>query len=467
MDLKSAIYRNLVYPGVIGLRGAWMYERFRELQLSQYWSGEQLQELQLSRLNALLDYARNNVEFYRERIPGRISSMGELTDIPVLTKEDLRASYSSLRSTRSGGIVTNKTTGGSTGAPVTVAKSGAGIASELASMWRGYSWANIHIGDRQARFWGIPQERLAALRARLTDLATNRVRLSAFAFEDADLSSFTRRLSRFKPRYFYGYVSAIRAYADFFLRDGMRPPIRPMAIITTSEVLTKSDREALTSVFGCRVYDEYGCGEVGSIAHECECGSLHISIEDIVVEMVDSDGNPVPNGEPGDVLVTNLSNYTMPLIRYRLGDRATLASEPCLCGRGLPVIAAVHGREYDILQNWKGQKFHGEFFLYIVEDARKRGLPISGYQVEQIAERELLIRVICEDLLFEKVTSHIAGRIRRDFDSECRITFERVQRIPREPSGKLRVVKRLGPGGTGPTTHDADKGPPRTGAQQP
>jgi phenylacetate-coenzyme A ligase PaaK-like adenylate-forming protein len=441
MDLRNSIHRNLIYPALLAASGAWMYRRLEELELSQYWSPEQLEALQLEKLNRLLKHARDTVAFYRARIPRTITSLRDLAQIPVLTKEDVRTHYSALVSKRPHGRVSRKITGGSTGAPVTIAKSSAGLAGELASMWRGYGWAGIHVGDRQARFWGVPRRGLPALRARLIDVATNRIRLSAFAFEDRDLSRFTSRLSRFRPDYFYGYVSAIRAYANYFVRRGLTPPTAPTAIITTSEVLGDSDRRTLSSIFGSPVYDEYGCGEVGSIAHECERGALHICCENLVLETVQEDGQPMPAGHPGDVLVTDLSNYAMPLVRYRLGDRATLKSARCSCGRGLPVIAAVHGREYDIIRNWKGQRFHGEFFLYIAEDARKAGLSVSGYQIEQAADRELIIRLVCDGDQFDGLSAYMAARIHKDFDADCRIAFSRVDRIAREPSGKLRVVK--------------------------
>ncbi len=144
------------------------------------------------------------------------------------------------------------------------------MAWELATTWRGYSWAGIEMGDRQARFWGVPLTERERLRAKLIDFIANRKRCSAFSFGREDMEKYTKRLLSFGPTYFYGYVSMLEAYANFFEQMGKRAPFDPKCIVTTSEVLTEYHRRLFERVFSKRVYNKYGCGELGSVAHECE-----------------------------------------------------------------------------------------------------------------------------------------------------------------------------------------------------
>ena len=134
-----------------------------------------------------------------------------------------------------------------------------------------------------------------------------------------------------------GYVSMLETFSKFMIKNHLSFKYPPTCVITTSEVLTDYHRELIGNVFQCRVYNEYGCGETGTIAHECEFGSMHINAENVIVEIV-RDGEVVNDGEVGDIVVTDLNNFAMPLIRYNLKDIGYIDSEPCPCGRGLPIL---------------------------------------------------------------------------------------------------------------------------------
>jgi len=217
-------------------------------------------------------------------------------------------------------LCTKKTTGGSTGQAVTLLKSRQAMACEPAATWRGYSWAGISIGDKQARFFGGPISGANKIIASITDFICNRVQLSAFSYSQSEMKQYDRKISNFCPAYFYGYVSMIDEYARYIKKEGERKKIAGLkAIITTSEVLHNSQSTLIEDVFHTKIYNEYGRGEVGTIAHECECGNMHISAENMIVEVLDGDRLCVP-GELGEIVVTELNNTFFPLIRYRLGD---------------------------------------------------------------------------------------------------------------------------------------------------
>ena len=190
------------------------------------------------------------------------------------------------------------------------------MAWELAATWRGYGWAGVGIGDKQARFWGVAQMRRAASNVRLID----------FVCHGADIPRLTyRRVLRSMNRGLRLLAGLVLRQPQCFqnLRAGAsglaRMPVQPRAIITTSEVLSPDDRAIINKSFRSPVFDEYGCGELGTIAHECPAGKLHTSDGNMIVEILDGD-RPCRPGEKGEIVVTELNNLALPLVRYRSGD---------------------------------------------------------------------------------------------------------------------------------------------------
>lgn len=406
-------------------------------------SRSELRLLQLSKLRLLLGYAKENVPFYKKTLMSRngflLEDLEELHDLPFLTKADLKREQAALRSRECFVFLTPKTTGGSTGMPVTITKTRSAMAWELAATWRGYSWAGIEIGDRQARFWGVPFHEKDKWRARLIDQIANRKRCSAFAFTESDLRSYTQAMEGFRPRYFYGYVSMLEEYAKFIRSKGITLPFKLQCIITTSEVLAATQRRLIEDTFLTRVFNEYGSGELGSIAHECEKGSLHISAENMIVEVLNGN-RPSQPGEVGELVITELNNYATPLIRYRTGDFASVSNNPCTCGRTLPVLNNLYGRSYDTIRNREGKLFHGEFMMYIFEDAQRRHLGIQAFQVIQESWQSFLIKIVPGERYGRATEEFITRRICEQFDQNAVVRFEMVEEIPRAASGKMRLI---------------------------
>jgi phenylacetate-CoA ligase len=424
------------------MRGEWIGNHLKNLEKTQYALPEDIQNLQLQRLNKLLEHAKATVPYYANLPDLPFTSLKQLREIPLLEKDHLRHHSDQLFSSKTGPLTRYKTTGGSTGAAVTLRKDNIGMAHELAATWRGYRWAGIDVGDKQARFWGVPAIKKDYLRSKLIDWIAHRKRLSAFAFSEKELSQYFFQLKEFKPDYFYGYVSMIRQFADYLEREGRCRSLQPKAIITTAEALTETDRQKIEEVFGCRVFNEYGCGEVGTIAHECEDGNLHLSSENMVVEVLNESGNAVKPGEPGEIVVTDLVNFSMPLIRYRLKDYASVSGEDCSCGRSLPVLLDIHGREYDILVNSSGQKFHGEFFLYLVEDLKKKNVVLDHVQFIQQGMNINIKIAHRGDVKTEFFRDYFLEKLKLNFDPTVEVCVDFVSEITRESSGKLRTVIR-------------------------
>lgn len=443
MKLNKLFYKYFVYYPIVIIRGEWVYPYLKLFRRSQYWDVEKLEQIQLLKLQKLFINARNKVPYYSEVLPDNIKTLNELQSVPILTKDHVRNGFDSLQSTSLTLLKGVKTTGGSTGAPVTINKDNKSMAQELAATWRGYEWAGIDIGDKQARFWGVPANKGSYLRSKLVDMVTNRTRLSAFSFQEKDFDNYVNQLNSFKPKYFYGYVSMLKQFSDYILKKNIILDFNVAAVVTTSEVLTELDRKTIEKAFDTKVYNEYGCGEIGTIAHECEYGSMHITSENMIVEILDENGSKVVDGVVGEIVVTELNNHLMPLIRYQMKDFGSITKDKCSCGRNLPILKDIQGRAYDILYNCAGDAFHGEFFLYMLEDLKKENVIINGFQIEQTQENNLSIRLVAKDKDYSLAVNYLSKRIKETFSSDVQLKFFSVGSIEREKSGKLRVVKRV------------------------
>jgi len=444
-SLNRWVYGKVVYPAVVrGIGEGVLFERLRALESMQWWSQDRLAELQLERLEKLLSFAESHTTYYQQSIEearrDHAEASGLLAALPILEKSDIQESVEGLVARPQTGAIAWKTTGGSTGQAVTIAKDRVALAHERAAMWLGYGWSGIHFGDRCARFWGSQFDGRRRAVGRAGDFAMNRVRFSAFAFDDADLERYWRHCLAFQPDYLYGYVSMLEAFASFVERKGYDGRLLgARAVIPTSEVLSPPQRALLERVFSVRVAVEYGCGEVGPIAYECEKGSLHLMTTDLVVEFLDHNDRPVAQGETGQIVLTDLNSRAMPLIRYRIGDNG-VAGAACECGRGLPVLSKIWGRAYDVVQGLDGRRFHGEFFMYVFEDLRKAGHDIKQFQVIQEESAYLNVLISSRDETIAAITPEIRRRLEASLPGMT-IGVERREKIERSPSGKMQIVR--------------------------
>ncbi|MGH8684732.1 MAG: phenylacetate--CoA ligase family protein, partial [Nitrosospira sp.] len=196
-------------------------------------------------------------------------------------------------------------------------------------------------------------------------------------------------------------------------------------------------------VFGCPVANGYGGRDAGFIAHECPQGGMHITAEDIIVEIVDPQGVPLPSGEAGEIVVTHLATRDFPFIRYRTGDIGVLDSSLCTCGRGLPLLKEIQGRSTDFLVAQNGTVMHGLALIYILRDLPQ----IQAFKIVQESLDFTRVLVVSEDGLNPELVSKIELGFKARLGQEVRIAVEEVAEIPAEKSGKFRyVVSMVAPG---------------------
>ena len=235
----------------------------------------------------------------------------------------------------------------------------------------------------------------------------------------------------------FGYPSSLAKIAEFAEGQGSRLDRLGIRVaFVTSERLYDYQREAISRVFGCPVANGYGGRDAGFIAHECPQGSLHITAEDIVVEILDDAGNPVPAGESGEIVVTHLRTGDFPFVRYRTGDVGTLGAAPCACGRGLPVLDEIVGRSNDFVIATDGTAMHGASMTYLIRDIAG----VNSFRIVQETLHHMHVQLVTDGSQDVQNEQQITRQFRQRLGETVEVTFEYLPLIPREASGKFRYV---------------------------
>jgi phenylacetate-CoA ligase len=376
---KTAV-GSLAFPAFPGAEAARLLAIQHQLSLSERWQPAELRRAQALQLDLLLRHAAAEVPHYRERVTAALALpaddlAGRLAAIPVSTRSDLQASGAGLRAGRlpaEHGKFADATTTGSTGEPLRFARTSATNAVWLANALREYLWQGR---DFSLKLGGIRMFPLAA-----ADPGEEGMRhgnwgpsvatvyptgpaafLSSTVAPDGQL----RWLQKERPDYLTSYPSNLVALADHAEARGIPLP-RVREVRTIGETLSAESRSRLESAWGCRVTDAYTCEEAGYLALQCPAGThYHVMAESVILEVLDDDGKPCPAGREGRVVVTHLTNFITPFIRYELGDFA-VPGEPgaCACGRTLPTLTRVLGRRRNRLTLPDGTKVFPTFGIW-------------------------------------------------------------------------------------------------------
>lgn len=415
----------------------------RRLEQTQWWDRERLQHLRLERLRALLAHALAHVPYYRDRLggpgitAGDLRSLDDLAGLPLLDKSDIRGHREALKSDTAGPLA-RCNTGGSSGEPLVFHIGRERISHDVAAKWRATRWWEVDIGDREMVIWGSPIELGAQDRMRrVRDRVLRSRLLPAFEMSPEKLDGFIDAIRALRPRMLFGYPSALAHIAAHAARRGIAMDDLGIRVaFVTSERLYDEQRTGIESAFGCRVANGYGGRDAGFIAHECPHGGMHISAEDIIVETVDGQGKPVPDGEPGEIVVTHLATRDYPFIRYRTGDVGVLSAAACACGRGLPLLAEIQGRTTDFVTARDGTIMHGLALIYVMRE-------LDGIQAFRIVQERLdltRVEVVPEGELRARTIDAIRAGFRARLGESVEIRVEPVPAIARERSGKFRYV---------------------------
>lgn len=412
------------------------------MEKTQWLRRGDVERLQLSRLRRIVHHAYDTVPYYRAVFrergvrPADIENVSDLAKIPLLTRDILRSRNDELvarshHSTKA----SLEHTGGTTAKPVPFLRDRSDASWGWAAALRAYSWAGYELGDKEALVWAsasINRRRRRPLGV-LYDMVKRTLLIDTAGFSAQRLNEILGELEKFAPDFIRGYSSTVRLLAEELLRDGRR--VEPKGVISTASVLYEAERKVICQAFGCPVFDFYGAREVMAIAAECdEHMGLHVSVENMVLEVVRDDESASP-GEVGSLVITNLTNYSMPLIRYEIGDLGRFGSAPCSCGRGLPVLEALEGREYELIVNSDGS------YTYLRDLETLFGeLPVKDYQVVLEGPDLITVKIVEGGGYSEAHDRFIKTNLK--WSGRSRVELRKVSRIGAASSGKkLRLVR--------------------------
>jgi phenylacetate-CoA ligase len=442
-DIYTAFCSSLLFPLHERLKRHDTVSVRRAMEESQWWSAERLHDYQLTKFGKLLRHAQSRVPYYRRLFEEigfaavDIESLAQLDRLPFLSKECIRENIDALKAEHARGLA-KFSTGGSSGEPLTFFIGSERVSHDVAAKWRATRWWGVDIGHPEIVVWGSPIERDSQDRVRrFRDKLLRTKLLPAFDLSHSNLDHFIDEIRRVRPRMLFGYPSALAEIARYAQANRRRMDDLEIEVaFVTAERLYEDQRETIARVFGCAVANGYGGRDAGFIAHECPHGGMHITAEDIIVEIVGAKGMPLPSGEPGEIVVTHLATRDFPFIRYRTGDVGVLDDRVCSCGRGLPLLREVQGRTTDFVVAADGTLMHGLALIYAV-----RELPgIRAFKIVQEDKLRTRVLVIRAPGFDERVRQKIAQGLHARLGTEVEIAIEEVAELPAERSGKFRYV---------------------------
>ena len=443
-DFTGAAIRHVIHPMWAKFNHPAFAAYLREFERNQYLDPSDLRKLQMRRLRQQLINAYRYVPFYRHRMteagltPLDIRTHEDLRLLPVLTKRDIQDQQDLLVSSN---VPPNKRqqnqTAGFTDSPVQFFVDVERCDSRMASTVRHNAWAGLRIGDWYAHPWdarfdvGDTPGPNPAWRQKF--LYRNLPLHTARVSEEA-MMRFVEILRRYRPKYMVAYAQSAVAFAEFCKANNIHD-ITFESMIVSAEMLLPGTRGMLEETFRGKVFGRYGCREVSVIASECEYHSgLHLNADALIVEVEPAANLPAGMGR---VLVTDLLNRSMPLIRYEVGDLASLDSDMrCPCGRSLPLIGNIQARTSDFLRLPSGRMIAGPSLALLAADMRD----VRQVQFSQRDPGHVTLEVVAGNDYSQLTEEELRRRIQPCLEQQSSLAIVTTDSLPSEPSGKCRFV---------------------------
>lgn len=444
--LMPSLRRSIVLPFYWKyLKNSKVLDYYQELQEHQWNSFEQNLNLQRTKLFQLIQYASQNIPYYRKVVQERYITFHEDTidvDIkkfPILTKEVIRKHFHELYQFRDHTYYQNSS-GGSTGEPVILYQDRFYHDWSFAAKILFDSWAGRKIGEPMVKLWSSTQDILRegfGLKEYFRQQLYGLTMLNCLEMKEEDMNEYVKKINAIKPKLILAYTNSMNLFARFIQEHQLTiHPVR--AIMTSSGVLFPEIRSRIEEVFHTTsIFDRYGSREVGDIACNCKNSQgLHLVPDIHYLEIVDDEGKSLPPGQSGNILITLLTNYTMPLIRYKIGDLGIMSLGKNQCGHDLPTLEKVIGRINASFKNKFGDFIiTGIFYplFYFKED-------IKQFQMIQEEVDLILINLVLTEK--GKLTDmrnyfrEIEAKIEKIMGHKTTVQFHILDEIKPSPSGK-------------------------------
>ena len=449
--IRSAV-RYVLYPYFSKKDGhSHLFRDLHELEDSQFWPSSKIEEMQFMKMKNLLSYAYLNTAFYKRRFdacgfnPQTMQDFSDVKKIPILTKNDIIKNTDALIAyPYTKADLVYFITGGTTGPGVGLYADKTGFAYKAAVTMRFDKWPGWNVGEWTSVIWPavVDFSHDITLKKKVRNyLSYRKIILQMVTVEQSDIEKHVKEIIDKKATAVKGFPSQTVDVAGYIIDKGIKLN-SVKGVITTGEPLYSNQRELIERAFGCMVYDSYRTRDAGSIAQECEKHrGLHISAESVYVETVDTDLKNTEDDTSSDpgagkILVTDLANYGMPLIRYENGDIGALSDSGCDCGRGLPLLKEIGGRLVDVIYTTEGKKIAPVtlipgMFLYI-------GI-MNQFRIiqESFTHLRIMIKKPEPDETLLRKQKEIIHDI---FGAAMEVSYDFVDDIPPVQSGKFPFI---------------------------
>ena len=437
-------WRKPIIETLLFLTGNDMMSRYRRIKQWARRPREEIKQLQENRLKDLLVYAYRNVPYYHRMFEQHhlVEESGKVnlenwSRIPFLTKDIIRRRFHDLVSrTASRRHCYENTSGGSTGEPVKFIQDRDYKIGDMAAHVFFSNFSGKEIGEPELKLWGSQRdvfEGSLGTREKLQNFLYNRLLLNSFRMEYSELSDYIKKWNAFRPKVVWAYVDSIYEITRYIEEHSIEV-YPPKAVIATAGTLFPQMRTRMEKVLKTRVLNQYGSREVGAIACECmEQNGLHMFEWKHLLEIVDAEGRVCPPGEEGEIVITNLENYSMPLVRFKIEDTGAWSETTCSCEYNLSLLENVTGRITDHFIRRDGSLFHGQYFgflLFYTPWVKKFQFVQKDYDLVKV------YIVLAGEKDPEKL-KFVEEKTKLVLDKDCRVEFEFVEEIPPTKSGKF------------------------------
>ena len=449
MNLFNSFIRYISSPLIFQRDGLnYFYRYLSDFEKIQYWSRDRLLEYQFNKLKQLLTHAYENCEYYKKRFdeagfdPIAFKNFNEIEKIPTLSKKEIRDNLNTLIAKNfQKQDLHSAETGGTTGVKMRFYRNNSCLSPKEASLYRFEKWTGWNFGERAGIIWPAQQDYVGhwTLKSKIkNELSLRQLVFPAALLDDNLIETYVNQLINKRPTMIRAFPTPVFEVAKFINNRDIHD-IRLKGVITTGEPLYQHQRNSISKAFGCEVFDAYRTREVGPIAQECECHyGMHINADSLYVETIPFDKSSKPMKGCSEIVVTDLWNYGMPLIRYKMGDVGVLSGDQCQCGRGLPLLKNVSGRTADIFYTPNKKRIPAiTLVLYLVDEAP--GL-LGQVQIIQDKLDHLIIKMTNDPPPSDEIMEYQVKTVRQLFGPEMRVSFQEVSEIPFEKSGKYRFT---------------------------
>ncbi len=446
-DLYSPICRYITIPLWAKWERSSYLKYLKEQKRFQYVKRDKVEVIQFENVKKLITHAYQNSAFYKDFYssagihPEDIKTTSNFLKLPILTKEIIRKN---LRKIIAQNIIRDKLvpgkTSGSIGKPLDFYIDEESTQKQRASALLTNEWAGYLLGEKIFSMFGqstsIVQK--SKLRRYLRHKFLNRSQnLSTLQLNEESMFEFYKLLKKSYKPFLYGYAHSLFLFSDFLEKNHYQD-VKSGGIISGGMVLHNWQREKIERLFNCKVINRYGCEELGTIACECERQEgLHVNSYSKYVEVINNMGDPVRPGEMGTLIITDLTNYGMPFIRYRIEDMAVASDKSCSCGRTFPLLEKIEGRESGFVITPDGMMVSG------ISLTDNFGANIPGVVQLQIVQDKInhINIIIVRDSSFDQKSIQTIRHLTQEFfGDKMNFSCEFVDEIPLEASGKIRFV---------------------------